>query len=121
MHDEDEKMRALVRDMHIPEPASNLEQRIIAAAKTKPQAKPAFGGKWFGFGPKLAVAASLAALAVVMLSQPETLPQPASVSERQMAVYEDPYSVGGIPLLADIEVFEEPEIELDMAVMEYQG
>lgn len=121
MHDKDEKMRALLRDMPIPEPASNLEQRIIAAAKTKPQAKPGFSGKWFRFGPHLAVAASLAALAVVVMNQPETLPQPMPVTERQIAVLDDPYSVNGIPLLADIDVFEEPEIELDIAAMEYQG
>lgn len=130
MHNpKDKEVQSLFAQMHIPEPASNLESRILAAATARNsqaarKSKPAtdhvpFYKRWSQ--PKLTFAYAMAALAIVVavdVGLPELMGSEFStpVSGQQLAAHStqpvDRYTVDGISLLGDIEVSDNTEYEM---------
>lgn len=131
--DFDEELQAQLRGMAVPEPDDTLEQRILAAAFAEASQREApvivhhgigFQVWWDGIkrqhGGKLAVAAAVAAVALLILNPFEAyMGQPTAVqlasqqaaSEPQVATTapaassaEDRYTVDGVPLLEDIDM-----------------
>lgn len=129
MHNlKDKEVQALFAQMHIPEPANNLESRILAAAtarnsqaarNNKPVDHVPFYKRWSQ--PKLTFAYAMAALAIVIAVDaglPELVGSEfnAPVSGQQLAAHNtqpaDRYTVDGISLLGDIEVSDNTEYEM---------
>lgn len=133
----DKDIRDMLAQVEVPEHRPDLPERIIAAAMVGehagrnpvPQVKTGGGfSAWWGglraaHGPKLAVAASLAAVAVIVLDPAGRIAE-RYIDETQVAAVQDAppatdrYTVGGVSLLADISLVEEPDLEMEMALLE---
>lgn len=136
MHDTaDKDIHEMLAQAEIPKHSPDLPQRIVAAAMAEGyyQHSAASGVKtghgfsaWWGnlrahHGPKLAIAASLAAVAIIIFDPAGTLTEH-YIAEQEMAANEaeaQRYTVDGVPLLADISLVEEPDLQMDMALANY--
>lgn len=117
MRDEQE-MKELLDGLVVPEASADFEARIIVAAHSAQPAqviafKPRPARNWNILGPKLALAASLAA-AAVFIFDPAGKATEYYTAQRE---YER-YTVHGTPLLDDLQLVSEPTIELDMAYVD---
>ena len=126
---DDQEIKRLLQGMAIPEPSSNLEQRIIASAKphSAPRSTQTSRG-WMGFAPQWGLAAAAVALLAVWVALPdnETAVTPLQPQTQQVASVapsqanqptaedeEERYTANGMPLLMDIDLMEEPELEME--------
>lgn len=108
----DKELARQLRAMPVPAADERLEARIIQRAMAEGDGPHAVVQVHRGAGfstwwdrPKLALAAAIAAVALLVLSPAE---QPAGSSAPvQAAQSDDRYSVDGVPLLADVDVLEE--------------
>lgn len=137
MHESTDKdIERMLSQVRVPEPRADLAEHIITAAMAQEHGhhprtvEVKTGGRftawWHGLGvqhgPKLALAASLAAVAVIVFNPVGQIAEhyagERQMAEMQAAPYDqERYTVGGVPLLADISLMEEPDLELEELVV----
>lgn len=122
MH-EDKDMTQFLSRLEVPAHSPDLAERIIAQslAQHPPQLRQGrgFGSWWAGLraehGPKMAVAASVAILGIMIFNPAGKITEH-YMAEQHIAEMER-YTVDGVPLLADISLLEEQDLQLDEVVV----
>lgn len=107
----DKELAAQLQAMTIPAADERFEQRIIAQAMAQAGQDTVQVHQGSGFAawwnaPRIAIAAAIAAVALLVLSPVEQFTSTAPQA-MQVAQVEERYTVDGVPLLADVDVLEE--------------
>lgn len=126
---DDQEIKRLLQGMAIPEPSSNLEQRIIASAKPRPVTRSTQTTHgWISFSPTWGLAVAAMALLAVWVALPDNETgitptqsqtqqvasvQPVQSNQQAIPDEDERYTANGMPLLADIDLMEEPELEME--------
>lgn len=129
---DDKEMNEFLAQVDMPAHSPDLADRIIARAMTQGQAgrqtdaivqvkQGRSFGEWWGdmkahHGQKMAIAAALAFISVIVFDPAGKVTQH-YIDEQQLAQAEaDPYTVDGLPLLVDVALVEEPDLDMEEVV-----
>jgi hypothetical protein len=121
MH-KDREMKQFLSRLEVPAHRPDLPERIIARSLAQRPAPVRQGGAfttWWArlrteHGPKLAVAASVAIVSIVVFDPAGKIT--AHYIENQQMAEMERYTVDGIPLLADVALMDEQDLRFDDVV-----
>ena len=127
MHKEDKEIYDIVSQAEIPTHSVDLPERIIAHAIASQHTQPpevktdaGFSAWWHGMkaqhGQKMAVAAALAAICIIIFNPLGKVTEH-YIASRQVANAEERYYVNGVPLLADLTLMEEQDLRMEEVVI----
>lgn len=129
MHNEDNEIHTLLSQVEVPPHSTDLSDRIIAQAlATQPPMVKTGNGftAWWGgmraqHGQKMAIAAALAAICIIVFDPAGKIAKQ-HMAEQEIADAEERYYVNGMPLLADVTLLDEPDLQLeDVVIFAEQG
>lgn len=128
---DDKELNEFLARVEMPAHSPDLADRIIARAMVQGQAgKQAdaivqvkqgggFTAWWSGMraqhGQKMAVAAALAAISIIVFDPAGKVTQH-YLDQQQLAQADDRYTVDGLPLLMDVALVEEPDLHMEELV-----
>lgn len=128
MHNQEDKhIQDMLSQMEIPAHSVDLPDRIIAHALASQHRQPqiiktgnGFTAWWKGMkahhGQKMAIAAALAAICIIVFDPAGNLTKQ-YLANQQVAAAEERYYVDGVPLLADLTLVEEPDLQMEEVVV----